>query len=115
MEQKTQTLNKLTNQNEEKSSVQNCMKVRSNQEMIQVGGHRAGFDAFMTGYILSSYICEQAEFNGQLQLKDMNLSNLSNSVYLTAKDYALSVSKSAFSKCSKAHSEKLTRIRQGTY
>lgn len=75
------------------------------------GKHRAGFDAFMTGYIMASYISEYGCYKGSLNLNDVGLEEIRNLVYLTGKDIALSVVKSGFTKTSKDHREKCSKVR----
>lgn len=69
------------------------------------GGHRAGYDAFMTGFIYAVFM---TECNG---LKD-KCNEWKNKLYLGGKDYPLSVGKSIFSKHSKQHLEKIDKIRK---
>ncbi|OWF38964.1 target of EGR1 protein 1-like [Mizuhopecten yessoensis] len=73
------------------------------------GKHRAGFDAFMTGYIMASYVSEYGTYKGSLKMEDVGLEEIQNLVYLTGKDIALSVVKSGFAKTSKDHREKLSK------
>lgn len=61
-------------------------------------GHRAGFDAFMTGYCF-------AHFN-----RAMPDCDIANKVYLTAKDVPLNVVKSHFAKTSLQHRKMMTMI-----
>ncbi|KAL4236533.1 Target of EGR1 [Mactra antiquata] len=68
------------------------------------GGHRAGYDAFMTGFIYAVY---QTADDTWIDKTD----EWKNKLYLGGKDYPLSVSKSSFSKHSKLHLEKINRIR----
>ncbi|XP_060080699.1 target of EGR1 protein 1-like [Ylistrum balloti] len=74
------------------------------------GKHRAGFDAFMTGYIMASYVSEYGTHKDSLKLADVGLNEIKNLVYLTGKDIALSVVKSGFTKTSKDHREKFSKF-----
>ena len=71
------------------------------------GGHRAGYDAFMTGLIYAVY---QTTMTGDE--RERKIGEWKNKLYLSAKDYPLTVSKSNFVKQSKEHLEKLARIRR---
>jgi len=67
-------------------------------------GHRAGYDAFMTGFIFAVYKTTKPE----------NISLWKNKLYLTGKDYPLTVSKSGFVKQSQQHLAKIAQIRKQT-
>ncbi|KAL3868765.1 hypothetical protein ACJMK2_041530 [Sinanodonta woodiana] len=82
-----------------------CQSEKSN--VIFSGGHRAGFDAFMTGYIMATYFATY-DANGD---NASGLSEFKNKIYLSGKDYPLQVMKSGFAKTSKEHSEKIMKIR----
>ena len=60
-------------------------------------GHRAGFDAFMTGYC---FACYQVEL---ISSKVINIEETKNKVYLVAKDMPLTIMKSHFVKTSSGH------------
>ena len=81
--------------------------------------HSAGLDAFMTGYVMLSFLNKFSKF--KLKKKESlsvvtNLNNFSElesfqfNVYLTGKDYPLMVKQSNFASLSHNHLEKKKRI-----
>ncbi|XP_014668704.1 PREDICTED: target of EGR1 protein 1-like isoform X2 [Priapulus caudatus] len=70
------------------------------------GGHRAGYDAFMTGFAMAYYIRK----HGDLKSPGFGLGRFENRLCLSGKDVGLLISKSTFVKNSKYHTEKLERI-----
>lgn len=104
------------------------------------GSHRAGFDAFMTGFATAAFIArfgstETPEGATQLQItasKRMQggqltsrvgqldrtescmerhgIGHLTNKLYLSGKDYPLAVAKSSFTKTSTLHKDKMDMI-----
>ncbi|XP_046566999.1 target of EGR1 protein 1-like [Haliotis rubra] len=78
-------------------------------------GHRAGYDAFMTGYIMAYYFTKYgklpAETRRNVKLTDLNVDEFKNKVYLCGKDIPLVITKSSFTKSSKDHREKMQKIK----
>lgn len=95
-------------------------KTDAQKKQADTGTHRAGFDAFMTGYIFAySLICNKKEEDIVSQKKedhekveedDLLLPTCRNKVYLSGKAAPLNVVKSSFSKPSKAHVQKMETI-----
>lgn len=86
------------------------LKCNQSGNRSKAGGHRAGFDAFMTGFIMSCYISNYASYNGNMDMKSFDLDNLKNNIYLSGKDVPWIVSKSAFTKTSKQHNTKFEKL-----
>ncbi|XP_034055985.1 target of EGR1 protein 1-like isoform X1 [Gymnodraco acuticeps] len=78
------------------------------------GSHRAGFDAFMTGYIFA-HSCtlnkkKGVEAVGKEEEEESWVPSCLNKVYLSGKSAPLNVVKSTFSKSSKAHVAKMEMV-----
>ena len=78
----------------------------------KTGGHRAGFDSFMTGFVFAVFLSRYGTSGNETArgLKDMGLDEFVNKVYLSGKDIPLLIQKGNFSKTSKDHKDKLARI-----
>ncbi|ELT96816.1 hypothetical protein CAPTEDRAFT_205148 [Capitella teleta] len=77
----------------------------------RVRGHRAGFDAFMTGFIFAFFCARYGESNGKESFIDsVGFQEYRNKLFLSGKDIPLQVLKSGFAKTSKQHREKWTLV-----
>jgi len=78
------------------------------------GGHRAGFDAFMTGFAFCTFLVHQTQMPScpaDFSPASVRTQQLVNRVYLVCKDFPMLVQKSAFAKCSCEHDKKLKRLK----
>lgn len=82
--------------------------VRPKEKKAEGGTHRAGFDAFMTGYIFAyaRNLTENTEESSTAPLIPACL----NKLFLSGKSVPLHVAKSTFSKSSKAHVHKMDYV-----
>ena len=96
---------KVDTHGDAKKMCQNCGKAAD--ATLSGGGHRAGYDAFMTGLIYAVYLTTMEEVE-----RDRKVGEWKNKLYLSGKDYPLSVSKSNFVKQTKEHLEKIAGIRR---
>lgn len=75
-------------------------------------GHRAGFDAFMTGYCMGTYLLQLDKRNEESELALSSLVEIANRLSLTKKDVPLHITRSHFTRPSPSHSEKLKRLKE---
>ena len=95
-------------QKEESGHDKTCKSCGKSTNNVSLGGgHRAGYDAFMTGLIYAVYLSQI-----EASERDRKIGDWKNKLYLSGKDYPLSVSKSNFVKQSKEHLDKIARIRK---
>merc|ERR1712192_126411 len=79
---------------------------------LSAGGHRAGFDAFMTGFSLATFLVHQTKLPRNptdFRPESINSGSLVNRVYLVSKDFPMLVQPSAFSKRSLQHDIKMKK------
>nr|XP_046264663.1 target of EGR1 protein 1 [Scatophagus argus] len=88
-------------------------KTGDQKKKADAGTHRAGFDAFMTGYIFAySCTCIRKDGVGGVEEQEQQswLPSCLNKVYLSGKAAPLNVVRSTFSKSSKAHVQKMEMV-----
>ena len=73
----------------------------------RTAGHRAGFDAFMTGFVFAFFAARYGTAGDDAAF---DMDEFKNRVFLSGKDFPLTVAKSNFAKYSKEHTEKFERI-----
>ena len=88
----------------------NSIKVQSDTNTV--AGHRAGMDAFMTGYSYAAFIWHKAKNveNDIVIAEELQDTNIVNNMYLVCKEFPLLIKKSAFAKNSVSHVEKYEMI-----
>ena len=75
------------------------------------GAHRAGFDAFMTGFIFAAHLASKdKDTTGDFLPDSLGTSEVANRIYLACKDFPLFLRRSAFAKNSQSHHTKYQRL-----
>ncbi len=76
------------------------------------GGHRAGFDAFMTAFVFAAHLSfRDKPVGGDFgSPQSLDMSEHANKVYLVSKDFPLLVRRSQFSGTSAGHRDKFAKI-----
>ena len=94
------------------SSKENSDSSKEKSQVTTVVGHRAGMDAFMTGYSYAAFTWHKTKVSseGTDISTDMKDINIANHVYLVGKEFPLIVKKSNFAKNSTSHVEKYENI-----
>jgi len=85
----------------------------SSIKIVKAGGHRAGYDAFMTGFSLATFLVHHTQIPLSPQswlAPDLKTEKIVNKIYLVSKDFPLLLQKSAFAKCSIQHDAKMKRL-----
>ena len=77
------------------------------------GCHRAGYDAFMTGFSLATFLVHHTKLPlhpESWQPQHINTDKIVNRIYLACKDFPMLVQKSTFAKSSGQHYLKMTSL-----
>jgi len=112
-----------TDKSKTSESTATANAAKTNPKKSNCEGHRAGFDAFMTGFSFATFIVHSALINPDDVSKSEAISrllnvplrpefsdlNIANRIYLVCKDIPFMVRKSAYSKNSLGHYEKYTK------
>ena len=105
---------KVSKIEEDASEVTEEAAVKENAGVnLSAGGHRAGFDAFMTGFSLATFLVHQTKLPRNppdFMPESINSGSLVNRVYLVSKDFPMLVQPSAFSKRSLQHDIKMKKL-----
>ncbi|XP_060686476.1 target of EGR1 protein 1 isoform X1 [Hemiscyllium ocellatum] len=105
-EGKILSYNKKENHPEGQECTGTKLVEKSKIEKCEGGTHRAGFDAFMTGFIMA-YILMWKNGESNSTKMDPWLPDCHNKLYLSGKTLPLQICKSSFSKSSKVHQAKI--------
>ncbi|KAL8570637.1 hypothetical protein ACOMHN_039074 [Nucella lapillus] len=90
-------------------------------EESRSGGHRAGFDAFMTGFVLACLLSKlttvdeagERAISAGLKLRQLvGVEDLRNKIYTMGKDHPMMIGKSNFCQPSKNHRERMEKLRK---
>ncbi len=104
----------ISQHNKKPAPTDSCLKPQ------YAGCHRAGFDAFMTGFAMATFVSQ----HGRVRISSSpdipgvtdtfvefyGLEELVNKLYLGGKDVPLQIAKSHFSKTSASHCEKMKKL-----
>ena len=107
---KVNNLTEDNSKNDSKMKDTNCSTKSTNKNTV--AGHRAGMDAFMTGYSYAAFAWHKTKIVNDEAVMPLEIQdkNIANNMYLVAKEFPLLIKKSAFAKNSESHSEKYEKI-----
>ncbi|EDV23307.1 uncharacterized protein TRIADDRAFT_57787 [Trichoplax adhaerens] len=97
----------------EKAKSETCNQVNRKLLLHRSGIHRAGFDAYMTGFIFAYYSFKHSNQDKELTesvSKILGLRDCRNRIHLNRKTMPLQIVKSQFAKSSNLHKKKLKEI-----
>ena len=99
---------------EDNSGINTASESTTDVHSSRTEGHRAGFDAFMTGFIFAHFISKHGcfrELKDSVTMTDLGMHDYQNRVALSGKDIPLQITKSNFAKTSKDHNEKIASLK----
>jgi len=105
-----------SNEQEQNGEYNSNSKDDSETEDVPVnsGGHRAGFDAFMTGFAFTTFLVHQTQIPlhpTSFEPSSLRTEAIVNRIYLVCKDFPMLLNKSAFAKSSLEHFNKMRRLK----
>lgn len=102
----------LTAMEEDEVDTDSPEEVSNRERKFTTGLHRAGFDAFMTGYAFATFVLSYAKHrpSGDLDAEELGLNELVNRLCLSGKTAPLLIRASNFSKRSAKHVEKFKAL-----
>lgn len=102
----------LTAMEEDEVDTDSPEEVSDRERKFTTGLHRAGFDAFMTGYAFATFVLSYAKQrpSGDLDAEELGLNELVNRLCLSGKTAPLLIRASNFSKRSAKHVEKFKAL-----
>lgn len=87
--------------------------IHSSEKSLLYCGHRAGFDAFMTGFVFAAFLETRCKVKSPLEVITAIKSGFEdtvNKIYLIGKDVPLIVAKGNFAKVSSQHKKKMEKL-----
>ncbi|XP_064086422.1 target of EGR1 protein 1-like isoform X1 [Macrobrachium nipponense] len=97
------------------NGVQTLNETDKAQDMQYAAGHRAGFDAFMTGFLFAEYITEHGkpeEKDNPFSPENLGLSEEVNKIYLMGKNFPFLIRTGTYASTSQNHQKKISLIRK---
>lgn len=86
------------------------------QSLRSANGHRAGYDAFMTGYIFASIVSDKGVWTSKdnpFTPENIGLADQVNKVYLGGKNFPFLIRTGAYASKSSNHCSKIEKVRGG--
>merc|ERR1719509_667131 len=100
-------------ENGEEIVKENGTEQNNGKEAKYKGGHRAGYDAFMTGFAFATFLVHQTQLPpnpADFLPKTICAEKLVDNIYLVGKEFPLLLKKSSFAKHSVQHDAKMKKL-----